>query len=207
MERGLRGRSAHGQSGGREGPVLLLLLGSHLPSSPLLLPQEGLSPPHPTEHPGLDSGAWGARGCQPGSPGWEEVFGVPPGPGILQQPLWHRWHLPQCPVNQPQEGLVRAAPKNLMGTRAGRAGGVPDSEPRLGCTSCAPGGIHRAPTVLWLLPNPLGIQGIYSPAAAVRPRAGHCSHPQSPGRSRDRAEPPGPAHGLFLCLVPPGGAP
>lgn len=160
VEGGLRGRSAHGQSGGREGPVLLLLLGSHLPSSSLLLPQEGLSPPHPTEHPGADSGAWGARGV----PAWQPrvgggFWGTPwPGdpaaaPPAQAAPARGRL-LPRCSVNQPQEGLVRAAPKNLIGTRAGRAGGAPDSKPRPGCTSCAPGGIHRAPPMPWLLPNP-----------------------------------------------------
>lgn len=160
VEGGLRGRSAHGQSGGREGPVLLLLLGSHLPSSPLLLPQEGLSPPHPTEHPGADSGAWGARGVPAWQPGVGGGFWGAPWPGdpaaappAQAAPARGRL-LPRCSVNQPQEGLVRAAPKNLIGTRAGRAGGAPDSKPRPGCTSCAPGGIHRAPPVVWLLPNP-----------------------------------------------------
>lgn len=92
MERGLRGSSAQGQrvSGDRGGPmtapVLLLLLGSHLPSSPptfssLLLPQGGLSPPHPPEHPGADSGAWGARGVPAWQPGVGGGFWGTPWPG------------------------------------------------------------------------------------------------------------------------------
>lgn len=100
MEAGLRGGSAHGQGlcGAQRlqglSPELLRLLGSHLPSPLLLLPEGGLSPRTPLSTPGCTREPGEPAGCQPGSPGREEVFGEPPGPGTPQHPQ-HRRPLPR----------------------------------------------------------------------------------------------------------------
>lgn len=76
--------------------------------------------------------------------------------------------LPRCPENQPQGTACKGNTQKSHGNQRKEGRGSRNSKPWLGCTSCAPRGIHRAPTVLWLLPKSLGVQGICSLAAAVR---------------------------------------